>query len=161
MKQAVIYSVKVTLTSALMIPLLINLLRYFFLIVNHMNPLQDRRVFHLLLNRLLRMTVCEIVLQGLLAVAIVALIRYLAKRNITGSKLKWYVTLLSITVTLLPYAIALCYALIMPMSRGIERIYLSDVTINGIIALSVVTISAWCYKLKESFEVLPSLYPEN
>jgi len=148
MKQALIYSSKVWLTSSIISPLLYTALSVCFLFSNHINPFHDPFVYNRLQLRFIKMIEGTWMLMIPLAIGIYYSVLYMSKHLISIFSIKCYLSFIGIIFATLPISILL-FEVLYSNENSVER----TITITGIFhgmecyALSVL-FAIWLYKLR-------------
>jgi ABC-type tungstate transport system substrate-binding protein len=112
MKQALIYSLKVWLTTAIVKPVLITAVHYYLLLSNHYNPLHMPRLFHLLTTKLYMMVIGQVVLLVPLGVVLYYSSGYLYNREVNYRYIKLYLSAVGLLMALLPDTLIMGYSII-------------------------------------------------
>ena len=148
MKPAIIYSLKVWLTTSILTPILITLMHCYFLASNHLNPFHNPKVFHRELLHLITMIEGTCIFMVPLGLGLYYSVILLNKRSIRSVAIKGYLSIIGVTLAVLPDAVFLFYMIWSnPDSPFITITIIGFTHAMVCYALSVLA-GIWFYKLK-------------
>ena len=152
MKQALIYSLKVWLTTSIVSPILLTTLHLVFLQRNlalvHINQYDTPRAYHLLISKLPLMVAGNVVLLIPLCVALCYTTVLLEGRQLPVAKYKLYLSIVAVFFAPLVPLLLLGYVILVEMASLNTPGYSYDVTFNPVSTILVALASIWFYKLK-------------
>jgi hypothetical protein len=147
-KQALIYSLKVWLTTAIVSSVLIFLMHLYFLKSNGFDPLHSEKIMHIVVVKSAKMMAGDIVMYALLGLIFSYCIKLLSKRaSVTITKLKGHLTILGVAILLFANILIYSYILTIDIYSDIKRMYVLQFCYNSILEMLVLVPAIWVCKL--------------
>jgi len=153
MKQAFIYSLKVWLTTSIIAPVLIMLLRFVwlrnYLLSVHTDRFETYRQFHRLLLKSLGMVVADLILLIPLAVGFYYTIVFLGKRRVPFYRYKRYLSIVGVIFALLPNALLSVYIMVLNVGDAdLQRLEIRALCVNSSLYVFVAIAGIWFHRFK-------------